>query len=71
MNTQEINDLIEKSGELGSIERLITISKLNLGQRSVSAKRCIKKRLRRKELMEGGFPKSITIVIVNKEFNLN
>jgi hypothetical protein len=71
MNSQEINDFIEKSGKSGSLERLIAISKLNLGQRSISAQRCVEKRLRRKELMEMGFPKSSVIVIINQEFNLN
>jgi hypothetical protein len=71
MNAIEIDNLIEKSGKAGSIERLKTIAELNLGQRSISAKRCVEKRLRRMELMQMGFPKSTVIVIVNQEFNLN
>jgi hypothetical protein len=71
MKTQQINDLIEKSGELGSIERLKTIANLNLGQRSISAQKCVEKRLRRKQLMEMGFSLDIVRVIVNQEYNLN
>lgn len=70
--TQSIDDIINKSGKSGSIERLKCIASLNLGQRSVSAQRCVEKRLRRKELIEDyNMPKQIVDIVINQEFDKN
>ena len=52
---KNVNEIIEASGEIGSIERLKCIASLNLGDRSEAAKRVIYKREQRKELMNKGF----------------
>lgn len=72
INQVSIEDIINNSGKSGSIERLKCIASLNLGQRSVSAQRCIDKRDRRKELMQDyNMPKDIVRIVIDREFNSN
>ena len=66
---KNLNEIIEASGEIGSIERLKCIASLNLGERSEAAKRVIYKREQRKELMNKGFSFSDACLIVNNEQN--
>ena len=69
-NKNYIEDTINNSGKYGSIERLKCIASLNLGQRSISAQRCIDKRVRRKELMQDyNMPKDIVRIVIEREFN--
>jgi hypothetical protein len=69
--TQSIDEIINKSGKSGSIERLKCIASLSLGQRSISAQRCIDKRARRKELMQDyNMPKDIVRIVIEREFDL-
>lgn len=72
INQVSIEDIINNSGKSGSVERLKCIASLNLGQRSVSAQRCIDKRAIRKELMQDyNMPKDIVRIVIDREFNSN
>lgn len=65
-----IEEIINESGKSGSIERVTCIASLNLGQRSISAQRCLDKRLIRKELIQDyNMPEDIVRIIIQQKFN--
>ena len=61
-----IEKYIDSTGVIGSAERLQTISNLDLGQRSLSAKKVLQKRNYRKDLMKKGLSISDAVLIVNR-----
>ena len=61
-----IEKYIDSTGLIGSAVRLETISNLDLGQRSLSAKKVLERRNYRKYLMKKGLSISDAVLIVNR-----
>jgi hypothetical protein len=66
---ENLEKYLDSIGEKGSLERLEAIALLNLGERSKSADIAVKKRKRRKELINIGLSLYIARIIVNQEYN--
>ncbi len=62
-----INEYLDSIGSKSSAERLSAIAGLNLGERSEAAARVLKKRQRRRELMDKGLSFTESCMIVNEE----
>ena len=62
-----INEYLDSIGAKSSAERLSAIAGLNLGERSEAAARVLKKRQRRRELMDKGLSFTEACMIVNEE----
>lgn len=62
-----INEYLDSIGAKSSAERLAAIAGLNLGERSEAAARVIRKRQRRRELMNKGLTFEEACMIVNEE----
>lgn len=58
---------LDSIGAKSSTERLAAIASLNLGERSEAAARVLKKRQRRRELMNKGLTFEEACMIVNEE----
>ena len=66
MTEKQIKNEIARTG----LSRLEVIARAELGEQSEAAKRCIAKRKRRKELVEGcGVSFGTACYVVNHEFN--
>jgi hypothetical protein len=63
----DLNEYIETLG-VDSTRRLVTIADMNLGLRSMAAKRVIYKRQRRRNLMNMGLTFENAVLIVNNEY---
>jgi hypothetical protein len=66
-NKMNVEKYLDSIGAKSSAERLAAIAGLNLGERSEAAARVIRKRQRRRELMNKGLSFAEACVIVNEE----
>ncbi len=65
----KIEEILDKIGVLGSINRIEAIQFMNLGERSDAAKRVINKRYWRKELMDKGLTFEESCLTINNYYN--
>jgi len=63
----DVEKYLDSSGAKSDPERLAAIAVLNLGERSEAAARVIRKRQRRRELMNKGLTFEEACMIVNEE----
>lgn len=63
----DVEKYLDSIGAKSSAERLAAIAGLNLGERSEAAARVLKKRQRRRELMNKGLTFEEACMIVNEE----
>lgn len=63
----DVEKYLDSIGAKSSAERLAAIAGLNLGERSEAAARVIRKRQRRRELMNKGLTFEEACMIVNEE----
>jgi len=63
----DVEKYLDSIGAKSSAERLAAIAGLNLGERSEAAARVLKKRQRRRELMDKGLSFTEACMIVNEE----
>jgi len=66
-NKMDVEKYLDSIGAKSSAERLAAIAGLNLGERSEAAARVLKKRQRRRELMDKGLSFAEACMIVNEE----
>ena len=66
-NKMDVEKYLDSIGAKSSAERLAAIASLNLGERSEAAARVIRKRQRRRELMDKGLSFTEACMIVNEE----
>jgi len=66
-----LNEILDSIGSIGSIERLKYIANLDLGIRSESAEKVVQKRELVKSYMDKGFSREESILIFNSTFNKN
>jgi len=66
-NKMDVEKYLDSIGAKSSAERLAAIAGLNLGERSEAAARVLKKRQRRRELMDKSLTFEEACVIVNEE----
>jgi len=63
----DVEKYLDSIGAKSIAERLAAIAELNLGDRSEAAARVLKKRQRRRELMDKGLSFTEACMIVNEE----
>ena len=63
----DVEKYLDSIGAKSDAERLAAIAELNLGERSEAAARVLKKRQRRRELMNKGLTFEEACMIVNEE----
>jgi hypothetical protein len=63
----DVEKYLDSIGAKSSAERLAAIASLNLGDRSEAAARVLRKRQRRRELMDKGLSFTEACMIVNEE----
>ncbi|HPC13773.1 MAG TPA: hypothetical protein PLN36_05340 [Bacteroidales bacterium] len=63
----DVEKYLDSIGAKSSAERLAAIAGLNLGDRSEAAARVLRKRQRRRELMDKGLSFTEACMIVNEE----
>jgi hypothetical protein len=66
-----LNEILDSVGTIGSMERLKYIANLDLGIRSESAKKVVQKRELVKSYMDKGLSHEESIIVVKSIFNKN